>query len=114
MTSPEPWAPERGDLVWLDFDPRAGHEQGGRRPAVVLSRHRYNQLTGLGLFCPVTSQLKGYMMELPLPEGLPVHGAVLTDHVRNLDWQARRAEYIGSLPPDVLDTVLRYVRQMLE
>jgi mRNA interferase MazF len=79
------YIPGRGDLVWLQFTPQAGHEQAGHRPAVALSPRGYNQKTGLVLFCPVTSQVKGYPFEVKLPDGLPIKGAVLCDQVKSLD-----------------------------
>ena len=83
--------PEQGDLVWLDFDPRAGHEQGGHRPALILSPRRYNSKVGLALACPITTRGKGFPWETPLPAGLPIEGFVLADHIRNVDWRARGA-----------------------
>ena len=96
------YVPERGDLVWLQFNPQAGHEQAGRRPALVISPKAYNRLVGLALFCPITSRLKGYPFEVVLPAGLPVAGAVLCDQLRSLDWRARQAKRIGKLPDDSL------------
>lgn len=92
------YVPERGDLVWLTFNPQAGHGQAGRRPAVVLSPKAYNRKVGLALFCPITSQVKGYPFEVILPEGLPINGAILADQVKSLDWQARQIERISTLP----------------
>jgi mRNA interferase MazF len=89
------YIPQRGDLVWLSFDPRAGHEQGGRRRTLVLSLRSYNERTGLMLACPITSQVKGYAFEVLIDEG-EIAGAVLADHLRSLDWRARRAELIRS------------------
>lgn len=106
--------PERGDLVWMDFDPQAGHEQAGRRPALVLTPARYNRLVGLLIACPVTRQAKGYPFECALPAGLPAQGVVLSDHVRSLDWRTRRAEFICRAPADVVDDVLAKVRALLE
>lgn len=97
--------PNRGDAVWLDFMPQAGREQAGRRPAVVLSPAAYNAKSGLALACPVTTQIKGYPFEVVLPEGLPISGAVLTDHVRSVDWRARRAEFICSLPAEIVQDI---------
>jgi mRNA interferase MazF len=91
------YVPERGDLVWLTFNPQAGHEQSGRRPAVVLSPRTYNGKVGLGLFCPITSQVKGYPFEVILPDGLSISGAILADKVKSLDWRARQAEKISAL-----------------
>jgi mRNA interferase MazF len=89
------YVPHRGDLVWLSFDPRAGHEQGGRRPALVLSLRSYNERTGIMLACPITSHVKGYAFEVLIDEG-EIEGVVLADHLRSLDWRARRAELIRS------------------
>ena len=100
------YIPERGDVIWLDFQPQAGHEQGGRRPAVVLSPRAYNGKVGLALLVPITKQAKGYPFEVKLPAGIEVTGVVLADHVKNLDWQARRAEFICCLPPQVIEEIL--------
>ena len=100
------YVPERGDAVWVTLDPHAGHEQGGRRPAVVISPRRYNELVGLAILCPITSQIKGYPFEVLIPSGLPVSGAILSDHLRSLDWRARKAEHIIALPPDVIDEIV--------
>ena len=97
--------PDRGDAIWLDFDPQAGREQAGRRPAVVLSPASYNSKAGLAIICPITNQVKGYPFETPLPAGLPVSGVVLADQARSLDWNARRAEFIGRLPAEVVEDV---------
>jgi mRNA interferase MazF len=101
-----PYVPERGDLVWLVFSPQAGHEQAGRRPAVVLSPKSYNGKVGLLLACPVTSQQKGYPFEVTVPAGLPVSGVVLADQIKSLDWRARKAEYICSLPASAIHELL--------
>ena len=108
-----PYVPERGDLVWLAFSPQAGHEQAGRRPAVVLSPRSYNAKVGLCLACPVTSQQKGYPFEVPVPGGLPVSGVVLADQIKSLDWRARSAEYIGSLPGTAVDELLAKAQTLL-
>lgn len=97
--------PRRGDLVWLDFTPQAGHEQAGRRPALILSPESYNRKTGLALACPITTQAKGYPFEVPLPAGLAIAGVVLSDHVRSIDWRARRAERAGPAGDDTLAEV---------
>jgi len=85
------YIPDNGDIIWLNFDPQAGHEQAGHRPAVVLSPKAYNSRTGLCLVVPVTNQSKGYPFELALPAGCATTGVVLCDQVRNLDWKARQA-----------------------
>jgi mRNA interferase MazF len=89
-------------VVWLTFHPQAGHEQAGRRPAVVLSPAKYNRKAGLAVFVPVTSQVKNYPFEVLIPHGLPVSGAVLADQLKSLDWRARKAERICSLPTEVV------------
>ncbi len=103
---PRRYIPKRGDVVWLQFTPQAGHEQTGRRPTVVLSPESYNQKTSLALFCPVTTQVKGYPFETPLPPGLPVSGVVLCDQIKSLDWTVRQAEFICELPEESLDDVM--------
>ena len=112
MVMPE-YVPRRGDLVWLQFDPRTGHEQAGRRPALVLSPESYNGRVGLAILCPVTSQEKGYPFEVILPPGGDVEGVVLSDQVKSLDWRARGAEPIASLPPQVTEEVLRKLGALL-
>ena len=96
------YVPARGDLIWLQFSPRAGHEQAGHRPAVVISPSSYNRRVGLALCCPVTSQVKGYPFEVLLPQGLGVEGAILSDQIKSLDWRARKARRIARLPADLL------------
>jgi mRNA interferase MazF len=105
--------PERGDFVWLDFQPQAGHEQAGRRPALVLSPHAYNAKVGLAICCPVTSQAKGYPFEVPVGAA-NLSGVVLADQVKSLDWRVRRAEFIAAAADDVLAEVLGKVRAIIE
>jgi len=107
------YVPQRGDVVWITFNPQAGHEQAGRRPAVVLSPGAYNGKVGLSLMCPVTGQAKGYPFEVQLPAGLPVGGVILADQMKSLDWRARRAEPAGHLPPATVAEVLRKVGALL-
>ena len=101
------WAPDRGDVAWISLNPQAGHKQAGRRPALVVSPRAYNAKVGLAIFCPITSQAKGYPFEVPLPDGLPVAGVVLSDQARSLDWRARAAELICTLPPERTADVLQ-------
>lgn len=108
------YIPERGDAVWITLDPQAGHEQAGRRPALVLSRSAYNGRVGLALFCPITSQVKGYPFEVLLPAGLPVAGVVGADQIKSLDWRARKATRIGGVPPEVVTEVLQRLQALLE
>lgn len=97
------YVPRRGDAIWLNFDPQSGHEQAGRRPALVLSPESYNRKTGLAVLCPITSHVKGYPFEVALPSGLPVNGAILADQVKSLDWRARKAALIKKLPPTIVN-----------
>ncbi|OGW66587.1 MAG: hypothetical protein A3H49_07975 [Nitrospirae bacterium RIFCSPLOWO2_02_FULL_62_14] len=99
------YVPKRGDLVWLDFTPQKGHEQAGRRPALVLSPKAYNSKTLLVLCCPITSRVKGYPFEVPV-ESSTIHGVVLADQIKSVDWVARRAAYVGKASAEVLEDVL--------
>ncbi len=108
------YIPARGDVVWISFTPQAGHEQAGRRPAVVLSPKSYNQKVGLAIFCPITNQIKGYPFEVILPKEAGVTGVILSDQVKSLDWRVRKAEFIGSLPEEVINEVLAKLGILLE
>jgi mRNA interferase MazF len=107
------YVPERGHLVWLDFSPQAGREQAGRRPALVLSGKEYNRKTGRCIACPVTSHIKGYPFEMVLPQGLPITGAVLADHMKNQDWQARQVVLIDKVDADFVDSVADIVEGLV-
>ncbi len=106
--------PDRGDLVWIDFDPRTGHEQRGRRPAVVLSPASYNRKVELGIFCPVTNQPKGYAWEVAIPDGLVVNGVILADQIKSLDWKKRQTKFAGTLPREILDEVLDKILAVID
>ncbi|NOU74236.1 mRNA-degrading endonuclease [Paenibacillus sp. LMG 31458] len=107
--------PDRGDLVWLDFHTQAGREHSGRRPAIVLSEAEFNDLTGFALVCPITNQAKDYAFEVPLPEGLPFTGVVLTDQLMSLDVKKRKLKVIGSVSvdSDFMKYILRNTRSIL-
>jgi mRNA interferase MazF len=107
------YVPERGDLLWLTFDPQAGHEQAGQRPALVLSPAAYNRRANLVLVCPITNQAKGYPFEVTLPAGLPLSGVILADHLKSADWAARGAEFVAKAPAHVLADVTAKLRPML-
>lgn len=107
------YVPERGDLVWLSFDPQAGHEQAGRRPALILSPSLYNRSSSLALVVPITSQAKGYPFEVPVPAGAGVRGVILADHLKSVDWRARNAERIGALQAATLNQVLKKAALLL-
>lgn len=114
MSGKKPYIPERGDMVWLQFNPQAGHEQAGRRPALVISPRAYNEKVGLALMCPVSSKIKGYPFEVSLPEGSKVSGAILADQIKCLDWQARGAEFACKAPAEVITETLAKVRTLIE
>ena len=97
---------ERGEIVWLDFSPHAGHEQAGRRPGFVVSPSAYNRRAGLAILCPITTRSKGHAYEVALPPGLAVEGYVLSDQARSFDWRARRAQFSCKAPDSVTSEVL--------
>ena len=106
MTRKAAYVPDRGDIVKMSFDPQSGHEQAVWRPALVISPAAYNRASSLALFCPITSRVKGYPFEVPLPPGLAAAGVVLADQVRSLDWKARSAALAGRAPDAVIQDVL--------
>ena len=108
------YVPERGDAVWITLDPQAGHEQAGRRPALVLSPSAYNGRVGLALLCPITTQVKGYPFEVRLPAGLPVAGVVGADQVKSLDWRARKVTRIAAVPKEIVTQVVSRLQTLLE
>ena len=107
------YVPARGDAIWLTFTPQAGHEQAGRRPALVLSPASYNGKVGLAILCPITSQVKGYPFEVATPAGSRISGVILADQVRSLDWRVRRAEFICKLPREITVEVLEKLGALL-
>ncbi len=107
------YVPSRGDIVWLTFNPQAGSEQAGRRPAIVLSPASYNGRVGLAIFCPITGQRKGYPFEIVLPDAILVTGVILSDQVKNLDWRSRQAEFVCHAPEEVTIEVLQKVSTLI-
>ncbi len=107
------YIPDAGDLIWLTFDPQAGHEQGGRRPALILSPREYNAKALLALACPVTSQKKGYPFEVAIPAGNAIVGVVLADHIKNLDWVARKAAFAYKADSALVGEVRERLRPLL-
>jgi mRNA interferase MazF len=105
------YVPEAGDVVWLQFDPQAGHEQAGHRPALVLSPARYNAIRGMMICCPMTSRIKGYAFEVVVAKEPP--SVVLADQLKSLDWRARRAIRKGAVPPEVLAEVQAKIKALL-
>jgi mRNA interferase MazF len=113
MVNSRAYVPRCGDVVWINLNPQAGHEQAGRRPAVVLSPENYNGKTGMALLCPITSQIKGYPFEVLIPAGLPVDGAILSDQVRSLDWRVRNVELLCALPGETIEEVFQKLGTLL-
>lgn len=107
------YVPARGDAVWISLSPQAGHEQAGRRPAIVLSPLAYNRRAGLALICPITNQVKGYPFEVRIPPDLGVTGVVLADQVKSLDWRARQTELVTRLPETIVAEVLQKLGTLL-
>lgn len=108
------YVPGRGDIVWLTFTPRLGHEQAGRRPALVVSPRDYNDKTNLALLCSITSRVKGYPFEVALPAKGKITGVVLSDQIKSLDWRARRAEFAARVPEKVVAEVLDKLTVLLD
>ncbi len=109
MKSGKTYIPQRGDIVWLNFTPQSGHEQRGKRPALVISPQMYNEKTSLCICLPITSKIKGYPFEVPLPEGLEVGGVILSDQVKSLDFKARNVAFICSAPAETITQVQQNV-----
>jgi len=107
------YVPKRGDVVWITFNPQAGHEQAGRRPALIISPLDYNRKVGLALLCPITSQVKGYPFEVRIPEGNPVAGVILSDQLKSLDWKVRAAEFLCHLGESVTSEVIHRLELLL-
>lgn len=114
MVAQNTYQPDRGDLIWLDFTPNAGTEQGGRRPALVLSGQDFNIATGLVFVCPITSKEKLNSFDVPLPKGAKLKGVVLSSHLRSLDWIARNAEFNSKADQNTMCEVLGRVEAVLE
>lgn len=108
----KPWVPDSGEIVWLDFDPQAGHEQAGHRPALVVSSARYNGPRGMMLCCPMTTRIKGYPFEVVVSAEPP--SAILVDQIKSLDWRARKASRKGRVPAEVLADVRAKLKALLQ
>jgi mRNA interferase MazF len=107
------YTPDRGDVVWINMNPQAGHEQAGRRPAIVLSPFDYNKKVGLALFCPITNQIKNYPFEVGIPKGMKVTGVILSDQVKSLDWRERQVEFLGKINEPVIADALKKLNTLL-
>ncbi len=108
------YCPKRGDVVWISFNPQAGHEQAGHRLALVLSPESYNRKVGLAILCPLTNQIKGYPFEVLIPAGLKASGAALSDQVKSMDWHMRGATFLCRVPEETVQEVLNKVGALLE
>jgi len=108
------YCPDAGDIIWLDFNPQAGREQAGRRPALVLSPRRYNEIVRLCVVCPITNQSKGWRFEVALPQGHPVTGVILSDQVKSLSWSDRNSEFIAQCPSDVIADVRAKIKPLIQ
>lgn len=113
MVKSKVYVPDSGDIVWLSFNPQTGHEQAGRRPALVISPKLYNEKTHLAIFCPITSQVKGYPFEVKIPDGLEIDGVILADQIKNLDWKKRKAKFICKLPKSAFIETLSKINALL-
>lgn len=107
------YIPDRGDIIWLNFNPQAGHEQKGLRPAIVISPKEYNKKTNLSLCCPITSNIKGYPFEV-LVDGKNIKGVILSDHLKNLDWKERKAKFIEKASNEVLDECIQKMLVLIQ
>lgn len=111
MAKSPAYIPDRGDIIWIDFDPQAGHEQAGHRPALVLSPAIYNAKVGLLIACPMTTKLKGYPFEVPIAGAVP--SAALADQVKSLDWRARGAVLKGRASANEVMDVRKKLRALV-
>lgn len=107
------YVPNRGDLVWIDFNPQKGHEQKGLRPAIVISHKKYNEKTGLAVFCPITSKEKGYPFETKI-KGKKITGVVLSDQIKSLDWKIRKAEFIEKTTEPIINEIIDKIKVIIE
>ncbi len=100
------YVPKQGDIIFMNFSPQVGHEQKGTRPAIVVSRNIFNEKTGFVLTCPITTKDNKFSLHIPLPQGTSTNGFILTEHVKSVDFKARKVSFIEGVPSDFLDEVL--------
>lgn len=108
------YVPERGDVVWIDFSPTVGHEQGGKRPALVISPYAYHLKSSIALMCPITSKIKGLPFEVVIPDGHDAQGVILVNHVKSIDWRRRGATFKGKLPIELVNDALERLMTLIE
>lgn len=106
------YVPKRGDIVWLNFSPTEGHEQGGRRPSLVLSPEPYNRLIGLAVVCPITQRVKGYSFEVPISIG-KVKGVILSDHIKSIAYKERKIKYIDQASEVIIEEVIQKIKAVI-
>ncbi|MBC7537416.1 MAG: endoribonuclease MazF [Bacteriovorax sp.] len=106
------YIPKKGDIVWLNFTPQAGHQQKGKRPALILSPTEYNKKTGLAVCCPITSNIKGYPFEVIL-NGKKIKGAILSDYLKKVDWKAREIQFIEKTNSEVISEVISKIAALI-
>jgi mRNA interferase MazF len=114
MVAKSKYIPARGDMVKFDFDPTLGREQAGYRPALIVTSEKFNRATGLALVCPITSKVKGFNLEVILPDGLNTTGVILAFQVKTIDWVERQVKYIESLPLEVMDEVAAKLHALID
>lgn len=107
------YIPNRGDIVWLDFDPRTEREQAGHRPAIVISPREFNALSSLVFVCPITSKVKGFSFEVPLTEETKTKGVVLIHHLRSVDWKTRKIKFIEQVPVAVIKEICAKLKPLI-
>jgi mRNA interferase MazF len=100
------YIPRKGDFVILTFDPQAGHEQKGRRPALVVSNTLFNRHTGLAMVCPITSAFRDIPFHVAIPEGLDIHGHIMVEQIKSIDYNSRKVKRVSKAPQPVLNDVL--------
>jgi mRNA interferase MazF len=108
------YVPAKGDFVWLTFDPQSGHEQKGRRTAVVISNTLFNRKTGMAFVCPITSKDRGYPFHVPIPDGLKVHGVIMADQIKSVDYRSRKATHIAQAPEDLVEEILSIIEAIIQ
>jgi mRNA interferase MazF len=108
------YIPERGDIVKFNFDPTLGREQAGYRPALIITSQKFNQATRLALVCPITSQVKGFNLEILLPDGLKTKGVILAFQLKTIDWQERKVSFLEKLPKYTLEEVLGKLHALID
>jgi mRNA interferase MazF len=107
------YLPDRGDIVWLDFNPRTGKEQSGHRPAIIVSPQQFNALSSLAFVCPITSKVKGFSFEVVLSKELNTQGVVLIHHLKSVDWKTRKVKFIEKAPLSVIEEISAKLKPLI-